>query len=93
MTAAAASPNLTARARTSELAGPTIVEERWIAEHLGARDLFDGATSFELRRGRLRALLLGRELGDAIAGKRNGQPERWCELFARLYREPLGDSL
>ncbi len=70
--------------------GPTVQVEAWILSRLGARNLFDGVTTPDDRRERLRAYLVNRQMQDAIAGRRKGQTcESWSDLFERLYGEPL----
>lgn len=67
-----------------------VYQELWIARTLGKPDLFDGVTTADQRKGLLRAYLLSHDLGDAVAGHRGGEPERWSSVFERLHHEPLG---
>lgn len=63
--------------------------EAWIVKTLRLRDLFAGVTSTEIRRDRLKALLLERGLTHSHAGKRGGKPVTWSQLFEQLYGEAL----
>lgn len=64
---------------------PTVTEEAWLAKKLGLRHrLFEGVTTPEIRRERVRAAIV--EIGGEVrAGSRNGVPETWARLFERLY--------
>lgn len=55
--------------------------EAWICERLKLPHLFAGVTSTELRRDRLKAVLLERGLTESIAGSRDGKPLTWRKLF------------
>lgn len=69
---------------------PTILEESWLAERLGAVDLFGGVTTAAERCGRVRARIEALEVAEALAGKRaDGTCETFRSLFERLYGEPL----
>lgn len=69
---------------------PTIQVEAWIAERLRLYDLFDGVTTPEIRRDRIRERILARGMTLAIAGRGpGGKSETWQELFARVYGTPL----
>lgn len=68
---------------------PTTAEEVWLARRLGSPALFAGRTSAEERRERVRAAILERGFADRRAGMRNGTPETFRELFARLWGVPL----
>jgi hypothetical protein len=63
--------------------------EAWICERLQLRDLFAGVTSTETRRDRLKVVLLERELTESIAGRADGKPITWRDLFKQLYDEEL----
>lgn len=63
--------------------------EAWICTKLKLRDLFAGVTTREMRRDRLRVVILQRELEDAVAGKFEGKTITWRKLFSRLYHEEL----
>ena len=63
--------------------------EAWICERLKLRDLFAGVTSTEIRRDRLKVVLLERGLTESIAGARGGKPVTWRALFEQLYGEQL----
>lgn len=66
-----------------------IVNEAWIAKRLGLPELFLGTTSTQIRRDRLKVVLLERELTDSIAGRADGKPITWRALFLQLYGEEL----
>ena len=69
--------------------GPAVKVESWICDRL-RKDLFAGLTTPDERRERLRQEILGRDMADAIAGKRKGESaETWAELFERLHGMPL----
>jgi hypothetical protein len=63
--------------------------EAWICERLKLRDLFDGDTTTEIRRDRLRLVLLERGLTDSIAGRMGGKPVTWRQLHKQLYGEDI----
>jgi len=63
--------------------------EAWICERLKLRDLFAGTTTREIRRDRLKVILLERGLTESIAGKFGGKPVTWRALFT-LY---TGESI
>ncbi len=63
--------------------------EAWICKRLQLRDLFAGVTSREIRRDRLKVVLLERGLIESIAGKFDGKPVTWRELFRRLHNESI----
>lgn len=63
--------------------------ESWICKRLALRDLFAGVTTREIRRDRLKVVLLERGLAESIAGKFDGKPISWRALFARLYGEEI----
>ncbi len=63
--------------------------EAWICERLELEDLFLGVTSTEVRRDRLKVVLLERGLTESIAGRRDGKPITWRALFKQLYGEEL----
>ncbi len=70
--------------------GPTVVVEEWIKDRLREPTLFDGVTTADERRERVRELIQRRELHLAVAGKRNGeQCETWADLFQRVYGEAV----
>lgn len=70
---------------------PRVSIEHWIARRLGRPDLLAGVTTPEERRERVRGVILERQMAEAIAGKREGQPcETWRDLYLRLYGEALG---
>lgn len=63
--------------------------EQWICERLKLRDLFAGVTTTDIRRDRLKVVLLERGLTESIAGKFEGKSVKWAALFERLYHVPL----
>jgi len=63
--------------------------EAWICTRLKLRDLFAGVTTTEIRRDRLKVVLLERELIESIAGRFEGNAITWRALFERLYHTPL----
>jgi hypothetical protein len=65
--------------------------EAWISNRLQLRDLFAGVTSTEIRRDRLKAVLLERGLTESIAGRMEGKSVTWRKLFSTLYHAELGD--
>lgn len=62
-----------------------IVNESWVCKRLGMPHLFAGLTSLEIRRDRLKVVLLERELTESIAGRADGKPITWRALFRQLY--------
>lgn len=63
--------------------------EAWVCERLELPDLFLGVTSTEVRRDRLKVVLVQRELTDSIAGRADGKAITWRALFKQLYDEEL----
>lgn len=63
--------------------------EAWICERLRLRDLFAGVTTIEVRRDRLKVVLLERGLTESIAGRMSGKPITWRQLFKELYGEEI----
>jgi hypothetical protein len=63
--------------------------EAWVCKRLEQRDLFTGVTSTEIRRDRLKVVLLQRGLTHAAAGKFQGKSITWGELFKQLYGAEL----
>mgnify|MGYP001182255418 CR=1 FL=1 len=61
----------------------------WMARKLGDPALFAGVTTEAERKRRVRQRIIDLGLADAEAGKRDGQPETWRALFARVFHEPL----
>lgn len=70
---------------------PTPTEEAWLAKKLGLRHrLFEGVTTPEIRRERVRAAILEQGLADVVAGgESRGRPETWRALFRRLFQVDL----
>lgn len=70
---------------------PSITVEIWLAKRLGDRTVFEGATTAEERRERIRQRIVADGRQDEIAGKRaaDGVEETFAELFARLWGVPL----
>jgi hypothetical protein len=63
--------------------------EAWICKRLVLRDLFAGDTTREMRRDRLKVVLLERGLTESIAGRFDGKPITWRALFEKLFGEAL----
>lgn len=63
--------------------------EAWICTRLCLRDLFAGVTTTEIRRDRLKCVLLERGLAGSVAGKIGRDPVSWRALFQKLYGEEL----
>lgn len=63
--------------------------EVWLAKRLGDRALFDGITTDDERRERIRQRILDSGIADEIAGNRGGRPETFRSLFRRLYEVEL----
>ena len=66
--------------------------EAWLIYRLGklAKHIEDGVTTPEIRRDRLRALLIRERLEMAIAGRgEGGKPETFARVFERIFGEPL----
>lgn len=63
--------------------------EGWIAGRLALPELFMGHTSTEIRRDRLKVVLLERGLTESIAGRLDGKPTKWRDLYKLLYSEEL----
>lgn len=61
--------------------------EIWFARRAGCPEVFDGDTTFELRRERVRAHLREKGIEAATAGHKNGQPMTFAEVFASVYEE------
>jgi hypothetical protein len=66
-----------------------IVNEAWICKRLGLPELFAGVTSTEIRRDRLKVVLIERELTESVAGRADGKPVKWRDLFKQLYHVDL----
>jgi len=61
-----------------------------LLRRLGRASLFDGVTTAEERRDRVRAFTREKQLQLAIAGRApDGKPETWSDLFSRMYGEAL----
>lgn len=63
--------------------------EAWICARLNLRDLFVGITSREVRRDRLKAVLIERGLIESIAGTHERKPVSWRAMFKQLHGEEL----
>jgi hypothetical protein len=63
--------------------------DAWICERLHLPHLFAGVTDTQIRRDRLKVVLLERGFTESIAGTRDGKPITWRDLF----REHTGESL
>lgn len=63
--------------------------EAWICRRLKLRDLFAGSTDTATRAQRLKAVLLERDLVEAIAGRIEDKPITWRALLAKLYHVEL----
>jgi hypothetical protein len=60
--------------------------ELWLAQALGCPSIFEGITTAEIRRERIRREILSRGLGNVVAGGRAaGKPEVWASLFSRIF--------
>ena len=71
--------------------GPTVQVEAWIKDRLREPTLFDGVTTAEQRRERVRELIHRRQLHLAVAGMPPGTKacETWTALFQRVYGQPV----
>ena len=68
----------------------TLTAELWLARGLHASSVFEGLTTPEIRRERIRREILDRGMADVVAGGRSaGKPETWAGLFLRVYGEEL----
>jgi len=66
--------------------------ESWLAERLRQHGawIFDGVTDRDERCKRARSAIQAHELAAVIAGRgRDGKPETYSEVFARVYSEKL----
>lgn len=63
--------------------------DAWICERLHLPHLFAGITDEQIRRDRLKVVLLERGLTESIAGSRNGKPLTWRALF----KEHTGEEI
>jgi hypothetical protein len=73
--------------------GPAVQVEAWIARRLREPTLFDGITTPDERRERVRALIERKQMHLAIAGKREGEKcETWVDLFERVYQQPFSQE-
>lgn len=63
--------------------------EAWICKRLELRDLFAGVTSRQIRRDRLKVVLLERKLIEAIGGRFEGKSITWRALHKLLYNDDL----
>lgn len=87
------------RAKRTSTPAPTVEQlsqhrrdselEAWICSKLKLRDLFAGVTTPEIRRDRLKVVLLKRGLLGSVAGRFNGASVSWRALYAKLYGEEL----
>lgn len=66
--------------------------ELWFVRKAGCPEVFDGDTTFELRRQRVREHVLNRGIADATAGHKNGQPMTFREAFEGVYEEALEEG-
>lgn len=65
---------------------PAVQVEHWILQRLDEPALFDGVTTPEERRERVRGLIERRQLHLAIAGRGpSGKCETWGALYRRIY--------
>jgi hypothetical protein len=80
--ALAASGALSDHRRDAEL-------EAWVCRKLNLRDLFAGVTTLDVRRDRLKVVLLERGLTESNAGSLEGKPVSWRKVFSRLYHVEL----
>ncbi len=63
----------------------------WFVERLKVHgvNVFDGVTTFELRRQRIREAILQAGFGDVICAKLNRKPVTYAQAFERAYGTPL----
>jgi hypothetical protein len=76
---------------------PRLSDEIWLAEKLkkaGApwKITTEGLTSSDVRRERVRAVILGTKLEAQQCGKREGKPVTFGECFEIVYAQPLSRS-
>lgn len=64
-----------------------------MARRLRAADLFEGVTTLEERRERIRARILERGVADEVAGVSRGSPETWRALWERVFGESFDEDL
>jgi hypothetical protein len=74
--------------------GDKLVVEAWMARRLGLPLSWDGGiTTREDRREIIRAAILEKQCGGAIAGRRHGQPcETWNQLYQRVYGQSVNQQ-
>lgn len=71
-------------------AGPAPYVEAWLVQRLKVPLMFQGVTTAEQRRERVRAHIVEHQLELSIAGGNvQGKAETWSALFERIYGEPL----
>lgn len=63
--------------------------EAWALTKLHLPNLFQGTTTTEIRRDRLKVVLLERGLTHSIAGRFDRQDVTWSTVFRRIYDENL----
>lgn len=70
---------------------PSLDAEVWLIARVKAHitGIFDGETSPQIRRDRMRRVLRDNGLDCVIAGTKEGKPETYAEIFRRLYGEAL----
>jgi hypothetical protein len=66
-------------------------DEAWLAKMLGKPvEVFDGLTTPEIRRDRVRAAIISSGCQDKTAARtRSGRPLTFAKVFKRIYHEPL----
>lgn len=69
------------------MSGPFFDGESELAKRCGITNLWDGDTTAESRRDRIRTAVLERDPAIVWRGPR-GKPETYAEAFARIYGEP-----
>lgn len=65
----------------------TLSIELWFVRRAGCPEVFDGDTTFELRRERVRAHLREQGIEGETAGHKNGRPMTFGEVFESVYGE------
>lgn len=77
--------------------GTEIDAHLWLAKRLiqhraliDAAGIFDGTTTPDERRERIRRVILEQGLSSVIIGRFNGKPESYADFFQRLFGVALG---
>jgi hypothetical protein len=71
----------------------TLNAEAWLVKRLGEHGakVFDGDTTPEIRRQRIREVIIEQQLPSVVIGRSAGRPETYRQVFERIYGIKLDD--